>query len=349
MKKYEIEALLKSFSIFFVLQSILLAVIVLQSYKQGRHSIDDHIRSQMKICSFDLKCEGLELDFVPKTDERKVRKLYKDGDVYSFFEVPTADEYLLKVILPQKTYERRVYELKKDLFKKFIIYTLIIALLSFVFSLYSLRPLKRALDLNEEFVKDILHDINTPLSSMIVNFKLFKKEIGENKKIDRMQNSISTILSLQNNLRAFLDNSLLQKEEFELLDIIKKRIEYFNMIYPNVLFEVYVRKCKLFTNKDAFIRILDNLLSNACKYTQKEGKITLKSNDAMLYIEDNGQGIKNVNKIFDRFYKEGDRGLGIGMHIVKKLCDESAITILVKSEVGVGTVVKLDLSKVIVK
>ncbi len=348
MKKYEIEALLKSFFIFFILQMILLSVIIMQSYKQGRHSIDDQIRSQMKICSFDLKCEGLELDFVPKTKKTKVRTLYKNGDVYSFFEVPTADEYLLKVILPQKSYERRVYDLKIDLLKKFILYMVLIAFLSFLFSLYSLRPLKRALDLNEEFVKDILHDINTPLSSMVVNFKLFKKDIGENKKIDRMQSSISTILSLQNNLKAFLDNSILQKEEIALLDIIKNRIEYFQTLYPQISFENSVEDYKLHINKDAFVRILDNIIGNACKYGERDGKIMIYSENEILYIKDNGQGIKNVKKVFDRFYKETDRGVGIGMHIVKKLCDELGIGIFVDSIVDKGTIVKLNLSKVIV-
>lgn len=303
----------------------------------------------MKICSFDLKCKGLEIDFVSKTEKTKIRQLYKNGAVYSFFDIPTADDYLLKITLPQKEYKRRINLLKDELFKKFIFYTFLIGLLSFLFSMYALRPLKKALDLNEEFVKDILHDINTPLSSLIVNFKLFKKEIGENRKIERIESSISTILSLQNNLKSFLDNSLLQKEQFELFAIVDEKIKYFKTLYPDMEFETQRERILIFTNKDALSRILDNLISNACKYSKKDATITIKMDKKILYIKDNGYGIKNVKKVFDRFYKESERGVGIGMHIVKKLCDELKIDIVVKSKLEVGTTVTLNFAKVMLK
>ncbi len=349
MKKYEIESLLKSFFIFFALQMILLSVIIMQSYRQGLHSIDDQIRSQMKICSFDLKCEGLELDFVPRSDGNQTGVLYKKGDVYSFFDVPTADDYLLKVILPESKYQERIKALKTELAKKFIVYALLIALLSFLFSLYALRPLKKALDLNEEFVKDMLHDINTPLSSLVVNFKLFKKEIGENRKIERMESSVATILSLQNNLKAFLDNSVLQKEHFDLKTIIEDRIAYFRAIYPDITFKSDVEAYRLYANKDAFTRILDNILSNACKYNKENGSVIVTTRDYLLLIEDTGEGIKHLGKVFQRFYKETQRGMGIGLHIVKKLCDALGIGIRIESTVGKGTIVALDLGKVIQK
>ncbi len=328
---------------------ILLSVIFVQSYRQGKHSIDDQIRAQMKICSFDLKCEGLQVDFVPKTEKRKVRHLYKAGDVYSFFEIPTVDDYLLKVLLPQQEYEKRVAELKNDLFKAFLLYALMIGLLSFLFSLYALSPIKRALRLNEEFVKDILHDINTPLSSMVINFKLFKKEIGENPKIERMEKSVATILSLQNNLQAFLDDSKLQKERFALEPLLQERIAYFRAIYPALTLQCEVPRYEIYTAKEPFVRIVDNLLSNACKYNTKEGRVTLQMHDYLLLIEDTGAGIENVEKVFERHYREHARGLGIGMHIVKKLCDALDIEIRIESEPGKGTIVALDLEKVIVK
>jgi len=49
------------------------------------------------------------------------------------------------------------------------------------------------------------------------------------------------------------------------------------------------------------------------------------------------KGIKYPNKIFDRFYKEHELGLGIGLHIVKNLCDELGIKIKVQSKIDQGT------------
>ena len=56
-------------------------------------------------------------------------------------------------------------------------------------------------------------------------------------------------------------------------------------------------------------------------------------------------GIQNTKKIFDRFYKEQDRGIGIGLHIVKKLCEELSIKIKVQSQINFGTKFTLNLSQ----
>ena len=349
LKKYEVESLLKSFLLFFTLQMILLFVIAMQQYRQERRTIDEQVFNRMKICSFDLKCEGLQLDFVPKTEKEKVQRLYKKGDLYTYFDVPTADGYLLKVMLPKPVYAKMLTDLRNDLAKKFLFYAFLIALLSFLFSLYALRPLKKALELNEEFVKDMLHDINTPISSLVVNFKLFQKEIGQNRKIERMQSNISTILSLQNNLSAFLDDSPLQKEKFGLQQIVRERITYFHTLYPKISFLVEVDDYILEANRDAFVRIVDNILSNACKYNDQDGTVQVVMQAYLLLIKDSGRGIENVKKVFERYYKESDRGLGIGMHIVKKLCDALGIGIRIESQKGKGTIVALDLGKVIVK
>jgi K+-sensing histidine kinase KdpD len=51
--------------------------------------------------------------------------------------------------------------------------------------------------------------------------------------------------------------------------------------------------------------------------------------------------------VFDRYYKEQDRGIGIGLHIVKKLCDELRVPIKIKSKENQGTAIILNLSKII--
>ena len=349
MKKYEIEALLKSFFIFFFLQLVLLSVIYLQNIKQEIRNIDDKILSQMQICSFDFKCGEFEWDFLPKTNKTVTYKLYKDKDIYSFFDIPTINDYVLKVMLKKNIYKARIKKLKKVLIKKYLLYALLIAILSFLFSLYALRPLKMALKLNDEFIKDILHDINTPLSSIVINMKILKKKFGESANIDRIQSSINTILALQNNLKTFLENSKLQKEKVELSSFLSQRVEYIKVMYPDVKFKVKVDDINVFINKDSFIRVIDNILTNACKYSKENPKIDIFFKNDFLYIKDNGIGIKNPKKIYDRFYKENQRGVGIGMHIVKKLCDEMGIDIDISSEVDKGTTVILNLTKVILK
>ncbi len=134
-------------------------------------------------------------------------------------------------------------------------------------------PLQRALRLNEEFVKDILHDFNTPISSMLINLKIFKREIGENQKIKRLENNIQSILSLQDNLRIFLKGVPTQAELFSLKALLQNRVHYFDVLYPDVNYKILIDQIMLNTNKDAFTRILDNLLSNAGKYNIANGDV----------------------------------------------------------------------------
>ncbi len=348
MKTYEIESFLKSFLIFFILLEILLAINFWHELQERKAQIEEKIQIEMQLCAYTVHCEGLATDFVEKVDDKEENILYQDGDFYSYFKVPTADKYLMKVVYPKTSYLTRVKKLERRTIRKFLLYSLFAAFISFLFSFYALMPLRKALHLNEEFVKDILHDFNTPISSMLINLKLFKREVGENRKIQRLENNIETILSLQNNLQIFLKGIPTQSELFNLKELVENRVNYFQILYPDVVYDIVLDKTVLQSNKDAFTRILDNLLSNAGKYNVANGHVSITLREHYLVISDTGKGIKNPSKVFDRYYKEQDRGIGIGLHIVKKLCDELRVSIKIKSKENQGTAVELNLAKMII-
>ena len=347
MKTYELESLLKSFFIFFILLEILLVINFWHEFQDKKIQLEEKIQIEMKLCAFTVQCEGLQTDFVEKDKDKEENILYKRGDFYSYFTIPTVEKYLMQVKYPRSKYLLRVRRVKYSIYNKFFFYSLFSAFVSLLFSLYAFMPLRRALRMNEEFVKDILHDFNTPISSMRINFKLFKREIGENQKIERLENNIETILSLQNNLQIFLKGIPAQIEEFNLKELLEKRMKYFKVLYPDIEYDLVMKKTVLKTNRDAIIRIVDNLLSNSGKYNKRNGKVSVYMKEGFLSIEDTGKGIKDPSRIFERYYKEQDRGIGIGMHIVKKLCDELHITIRVKSKEEEGTTILLNLDSLI--
>jgi len=345
LKRYEKESLAKNFIIFFSLEMILLSALFIQDYHKQLHNKLDIIENAMKLCSYSLDCPQYKLDFIHKSSMIKTDFLYEDPIPTSYFNVPTVKNYLLKISLTKDAYINLKSNLKEEIIKKFLIYALFMAVISFLLSLYTLWPLKKALRLNDEFIKDILHDINTPLSSILINFKLLKREYGSNRKIERVESGIETILSMQNNLKAFLDTSKLQKEPLNIKEILEDRVEYFKNQYTNLNFIVNLQECIVNTNKDAFIRIIDNILSNAAKYNKDKGFVKVELIDNVITIEDSGVGIKNVKKIFERFYTESERGVGIGMHIVKKLSNALGIKVNVESRINKGTKVYLKLNR----
>ena len=347
MKTYELESFLKSFFIFFILLEVLLAINFWHEYNVKKLDIEEKIHVEMKLCAFTIQCDGLSTDFVDREKDKEENILYKKGDFYSYFKVPTVDKYLMKVVYPQSSYLVRVVALEEKIRYKFLLYSLFSTVVSFLFALYALTPLRKALHLNEEFVKDILHDFNTPISSMKINLSLFKRQIGESEKINRLENNIESILALQHNLQVFLKEIPTQVESFDLGTLVSNRMGYFMTLYPDITFSTKINKVILEINKDAFIRILDNLLSNAGKYNHANGKVTILYEEESLQISDTGKGIKYPSKVFKRYYKEQDRGIGIGLHIVKKLCDELRIPIVIQSNLQKGTTVILNLTKVV--
>ncbi len=267
--------------------------------------------------------------------------------LYALFEIPGSKKYLLKVSLSSEKYQYRLNTLKRRIYGGIYGYVFLIFILALLLSYYTLYPLKKALHINQEFVRDILHDINTPLSALVVNLNILKKRFGKDRGFDRMTNSIETIQNLQSNLKSFLYGQPRSINYFSLKELLEGRIEYFKVLYPHLTFILKIEtEPVIHTNREAFTRILDNLLSNAGKYNIKKGKVYIIYEVEQLVIEDTGIGINHPEKVFDRYYKEGERGLGLGLHIVKSLAKELDIDISLQSKKNQGTKVILLLSKV---
>ena len=341
--KFEKKFLYLSFFIFFILQFIFVVIINDFAFKEYRHFIKDNIKKQFEICSYKLNCKNIETSFTQKNESPFQLKETKNS-FYMLFDLPYLKKYYLKLSIDKKHYKEEVDKIESKLLEKFIIEIGIIFILSIIFTLLLFIPLKEAYKINETFIKDILHDFNTPLSTLKLNLYLLSKEIGENERIKKLNQNIKTILNYQNNLKTFLSNNPNQKEIFNIKDIIDEKLKFYSQNYPNIK---YTNKAnlKINTNKVAFESIIDNLISNAFKYNKKNGSINIYTKNNYLFIEDTGKGIKNPNKIFDRFYKENERGIGIGMSIVKKLADELKIDIKIKTILNKGSTFILNLTK----
>jgi len=315
LKIYEKEAFTKSFILFFAVQTIFLSIVMWQQYKSVAHHYDMKVMYDLDKCIHSSICTKPQKDILLKY---------------------TKDDYM-KHYIYTIDYNSNINQIKIDIFKKSILFMSVLLFISLAFAYYTLRPLKKALKLNDEFIKDILHDINTPLSALRINLKILKKQFGENNTIRRSQISIDTILDMQSNFTYFLSHSKLEVESINIYPIISQKVDYYKAIYKNLSFEINMKDVDIVTNKEAFSRVVDNIISNACKYNTPNGEVDITYQNSKLIISDRGVGIKHPDKIFDRYYKESQRGIGIGLDIVKKLCDDLDIKIEIESEIGKGS------------
>ncbi len=225
-----------------------------------------------------------------------------------------------------------------------IISITIFAFISFILTKKSLKPMTDTISHLDRFISDLIHDLNTPVTSILLNTKMLKDKVDtkELKKISRIENSAKTIASLYSNLEVLLNENSIIKEEINLTPIILDFIETYQVLYPNIKFTFTQKPIMVLSNKNAIVRIIDNILSNACKYSiDINPTINIDYEKQILIIQDNGKGIKYPKKIFERRYKEDDNGHGIGMHIIHRLCNELSHQIDVKSEENKGTIISL--------
>lgn len=306
-------------------------------YQDKMNDIEQNLLYQMKDYTFDFQGDKFSLDIIEDDKQKDIYKIYHcEEGLCAYFNIESTTPYLLKVIFDKEKYKKVREEFLLKLLQLSIIGFVFLFLFSIGFTIYSLKPMKEALHLLQNFLKDLIHDLNTPATSILLNSKLLRRH-GDFDEIGRIEISAQIIASLYKNLELITPNQILKDEEVSLERLIDERIELLKKIYPKIEFQKEGKNFIVQTNKNSIERIIDNLLTNACKYNKKNGTVQIKFNNPELIIQDTGIGIKDTQKVFQRYYKENDSGLGIGMSIVKQLCDILQINIEVKSEINKGT------------
>ena len=342
MKNYEKESLFKNFLVFFSLLEILLVLLFIELYHTKKTEYRHNLLQNMQLCSYSLECEQYAFDFAPQ-DENILNKLYDSNGTYAYFTIPKSKKYYMKITYAAEKMHTDIQNIRHSLWIKFFLASLLLFGVALFFTFYSLNPIRKALRLNDEFIKDILHDFNTPITSMILNIKMLKDEKGDDPYISRLTKSIENLLRLQNNLKSFLHNSPSQYETINISNVVEERLKNIQSIYPNLAY-IFNKQNELIkvTNHELLMRILDNILSNAAKYNKADGEVRVTVMHESVIIEDTGKGIKNVDKVLQRYYKEHDRGIGLGLHIVNKLCNELNIGMYIQSQINQGTKITLN-------
>lgn len=322
---------------------LFLGFIFYHYYRIEEEHMQENLFLEMKNYSLSFNDKRFDIDIVPREPDSRFYELYIGNDaLYILVPFPDTPNDLLKIYYPKSDYLKLLSQIQKSLLWQFLLLTLIAMMISLLFSFYVLKPLRKSLTMLETFIRDIIHDLNTPLTSILINLKMMD---SKNEEVESISRSAKTIAMLQQNLDAYLKEQLNRSERFKLDEVINEQVAFFQPMYDYLAWEIETKPIIIQSDKNAFGRILYNLLSNACKYNTAEGFIHITTQDTLLTISNSSYGIQAPEKIFKRFYKESERGLGIGLHIVKKLCEQLNIPLQLETE---GNIIHfhLDLSQV---
>jgi len=223
---------------------------------------------------------------------------------------------------------------------------LAIVVVVFFLSLFFLNrfalPFRRVNEKLDNFIKDSMHEINTPLSIINVNIDLFNTKNPQNKYMQRIKAATKTLANIYNDMDYLIKNKQLvfEHQEIDASSFVRERILYFNEVaaMKGISITSDVQEGIILNfNATQLQRIIDNNISNAIKYSYEESRIEVSLQAADEHVEltfrDYGFGIEDTEKIFDRYYREetGKGGFGIGLNIVKSIMDETGIELSVES------------------
>lgn len=202
---------------------------------------------------------------------------------------------------------------------------------------------------------EIIHELNIPLTTIIANSKMLSRNLSSEKDITRAERIEHASLRLKRLYETLVYNIIkeiepIKKEKFNADVVVKECCEPF-MDQDRNEFIFELENVELIADKIGFEQVIENIVSNAMKYSPKNEPITIKIKNNTIEIIDNGIGMDDTQiiKIYDRYYQgdvEND-GKGIGLAIVKEYCDKEGINITIISKEDQGTIVILDISKII--
>ncbi len=251
------------------------------------------------------------------------------------------------VVLKDTSLAKMIKSLKISIVVLFLGACIFVFFIGFYLAKLFLKPIKDEREKINNFIKDTTHELNTPISAIMMSSE---NENLSSKQIARIRLSANRISEIYKDLTfLFLENKKKTKDirNIYLDTIIKEQIDSFDPLYSKKRVEVITSldKFEYKIDKDDFIRLFNNLFSNAIKYNKMNGKIEIILQDNILIVKDEGIGIKKekLKDIYTRYYRATSvsGGFGLGLNIVNSVCKTYNIKIEVNSLENIGTTFKL--------
>ncbi|MBQ9246776.1 response regulator [bacterium] len=231
-----------------------------------------------------------------------------------------------------------------------------------VFVIRNINYQKEMDRLREDFIATLTHDLRTPSLASIQTLEYFLNgKLGQ--LTDKQHLLLSTMKKSQEDMLGLV-NTLLEVYKYESgrLKLVKTQFDFekladecIEQVMPlaqskkQIIEKHFVNLniAPVYADRNEIRRVIINLLGNAVKYTQEEGKIEVKAeidgNDLRFSVKDNGEGIfkKDIPKLFKRFsqgtQEKRSISTGLGLYLSKQIIDTHGGKIWLESDKGKGS------------
>lgn len=233
---------------------------------------------------------------------------------------------------------------------------------------YLAETLKNQEMLRKRLTSDMAHELRTPLTTLKTHVEAFIDGVWEPtpERLEIFYDEIERITKMVDNLRDLSKleqtNLNVNKSNFDISSELKKIVNTFKPLYLEKNYALIcsvVPEIKVLMDKDKFVQIINNLLSNSYKYLNPSGEVNVilknENKNIIIQVIDNGIGIpeKDLPYIFERFYRtdlsrnKNTGGSGIGLTIAKSFVEAHGGKITVKSSINIGTTFTIEFPNII--
>ena len=220
--------------------------------------------------------------------------------------------------------------------------------------------------MRSDFVSNVSHEFRAPLSNISGYVTLLSDPNITSEQQEEyfryLKESTRDLSSLVDNVlklsRLQSQNIISQPQSFSLDEQLRRAVLMFERQWSekNLELDLDLPECSYFGSQELLNQVWVNLIGNAVKFTPELGKISVKIDDSQpdflrVSVEDSGEGMSEETKkhIFEKFY-QGDssrksQGNGLGLALVKTICTLTDCDISVDSELGKGSLFRVDLPR----
>ena len=279
------------------------------------------------------------------------KKYYMEGLTFTHISKNAAGHLGIEYVVVQSNEcVTNVIKLKNSIIFTAIMVAIIIIIIAVFLSYMFLKPIRDKMQEIENFVKDTTHELNTPITALMMSTSRAKsKKVYNEKIIQNISISAKQLYDIYSSL-SFLsfDNA---SEEAKLLKfdrVVSDAIEYFSELVEkkNIEIKLDSEPCDLHIAPTKAKMLVNNLISNAIKYSHPHSSIAIILTKDSFEIKDNGIGIAKdkLEIIFQRFSRANSYagGFGVGLNIVDNIVKEYEYKIKIDSKEDKGTTVKLE-------
>lgn len=312
------------------------------------------INAQMhhKVLNLPKFGKGYEYSLVRVGEKKSFKKRYYQDNSYTVLVSLSPQEHLdiQYVIVKTKTYQRNLKKIQKTVLSIMLIVFILIVIISLILAKLFMKPIHQKVEQIETFIQDISHELNTPITALEMSSKrAIQKKVYDKKILTNILISTKQLYTIYRSLTYLSFSSKPKKlEELNIKKVVQEVIRFYHELCyaKNIEIVSDLNDCTLKIDEERAKLLFSNLLSNAIKYSMPDTTIKIKLNDKNFSIEDEGVGIANkkLDEIFKPYVRSSTLagGFGIGLSIVKQICDEIGIKIYVKSKLDKGSTFYLD-------